>query len=297
MNRLRTRAKLKTLAVTLLAGVLTISMPACSKELPTDVNNAGAGADQADVILQAIPTNDDFANREIIPALPFTDSDNTSEATTAPDDPFADCFGNGPTVWYEFTPSADTRINANTFGSDYDTGIAVYTGTLGELTQIACNDDFSGGQSSVTFDAVGGETYFFMVGAYGSSSGGNLVFNVDVGQPALEVDLTVNPSGSVDGKTGIATISGTVTCSRPVSVTLFGGVRQRAGRVFINASFNTSFECDGVTSWTAQTEDATGLFKGGEVQVSIFAQFFDPATGEEIFLEESATARLSGKGK
>ena len=49
------------------------------------------------------------------------------------DDPANDCIG-GHTVWYQFTPSEDIRVNANTFGSDYDTGIAVYTGTRGTLT-------------------------------------------------------------------------------------------------------------------------------------------------------------------
>ena len=43
----------------------------------------------------------------------------------------------------QFTPSADILINANTFGSEYEAGIAVYTGTRGNLTQIACNDDLS----------------------------------------------------------------------------------------------------------------------------------------------------------
>ena len=39
-------------------------------------------------------------------------------------------------MWYQFTPTEDIRLNANTFGSDYDTGIAVYTGTPGALTSL-----------------------------------------------------------------------------------------------------------------------------------------------------------------
>lgn len=287
---------LKPTAMTLLAGVMTLWMTACSKDLPTDPsNNAGAGAVQTDVVLQAIPTNDDFDNAETITTLPFTDTENTAEATTAPDDPVADCLGNGPTVWYEFTPSADIRITANTVGSEYDTGIAVYTGTRGNLTQIACNDDFGGAQSTVILDAVGGETYFFVVGvgAFGSA-GGNLVFNV---QPGLEVDLTIAPSGSVDSKTGLPTIRGTVTCSRPAAARLIGYLQQRAGRIFITGRFDKSFDCDGVTPWEAALGQAevSGLFKGGQVEVSIFAGFFD--FPEEIFLEESVTVNLKGKGK
>ena len=39
--------------------------------------------------------DDDFDNATTITTLPFTDTENTTEATTAPDDPIADCFGNG----------------------------------------------------------------------------------------------------------------------------------------------------------------------------------------------------------
>jgi hypothetical protein len=110
----------KAIAVTLLAGVMTVGMTACSRELPDEPN---AGAPQADVSIAQIPANDDFANAVAISTLPFTDNLNTSEAT-AVGDPANDCLVDGHTVWYQFTPSADMRINANTFGSDYDTGIA-----------------------------------------------------------------------------------------------------------------------------------------------------------------------------
>ena len=143
------------------------------------------------------------------------------------------------------------------------------------------------------FDAVGGETYFFMVGMgfFGSAAGGNLVFNV---QRGLEVDLTIAPSGSVNSKTGIPTIRGTITCSRPADVRLIGHLEQRAGRVLITGGFDRSFACDGVTPWEAEAQ-VSGLFKGGQAEVLIFAGFFD--FPEEIFLEESVTVNLKGKGK
>jgi hypothetical protein len=45
-------------------------------------------------------------------------------------------------------------IEANTFGSDYDTTLSVYTGSRGALTQIACNDDADLLQSLVRFNAT-----------------------------------------------------------------------------------------------------------------------------------------------
>src|SRR3712207_847829 len=85
------------------------------------------------------PNNDDFDSATIISSLPFSNSINTVEATTAADDPF--CAGNGHTVWYSFTPDEDGEVNAfleaNTVGSDYDTTLSVYTGSRGNLEQIA----------------------------------------------------------------------------------------------------------------------------------------------------------------
>jgi PKD repeat protein len=64
------------------------------------------------------------------------------------------------------------RIQADTFGSGYDTVLSAWTGTQGALSLIACNDDFSGLQSKIDFQATGGTTYYFMV-AFCCGSGGN----------------------------------------------------------------------------------------------------------------------------
>ena len=87
-------------------------------------------------VAQAAPANDDIASATVIRKLPFADGPlDTTEATTAPDDP--DCVGNGPTVWYAFTPAADAFVLADTFGSDYDTTLSAYTDSPSSLTQIA----------------------------------------------------------------------------------------------------------------------------------------------------------------
>jgi len=182
-------SSLKATAVTLLAGGMTMWITACSEDLPTrPADQPRADAPQADVSILQIPANDDFDDAVIVARPPFTDNVNTSDATTAADDPVPSCAdgGQGPTVWYAFTPSHSKRIEANTFGSDYDTDLVVYTGTRGDLTEITCNDDAGNTlQSKVVFNAVAGETYYIMVGAFASGPGGNLVFNL------------VNPSADV----------------------------------------------------------------------------------------------------
>lgn len=244
---------------------------------------------------QAPPPNDDFDSATIIPGLPFTDNLVTTGATTAPDDP--DCIGQGPTVWYVFTPTEDMPITANTFGSDYDTTLSAYTGSRGALSQIACNDDWGSLQSRITFNAVAGEPVFFMVGAFASGPGGNLVFSVDVAPPPpppLTIALDVNSVGSVVPKTGAATISGSVTCSRPAFVNVSGELQQKAGRVLIRGFFGTFFECDGQTPWSASVTGENGRLVGGKALTSVFASAFDPETGEFVSAEATTTVQLRG---
>lgn len=149
-------------------------------------------------VFAAPPTNDDFDNAPLVRRLPYTTTANTSEATAAPDDPL-NCYNNG-SVWYAFRPRADVFVEANTFGSDYDTTLAAYTGRRGALTMVlgACNDDFSSLQSRVRFTAQAGVTYYFMVGVCcgnGGSGGGNLTFTLQEVEPgAPNVDLYMYPS-------------------------------------------------------------------------------------------------------
>src|SRR5438876_11044472 len=87
--------------------------------------------------LAAVPSNDNSANATTVTdPLPFTDSVSTIDATTEATDPAPSCtsFGTNDTVWYDYTPSADGYVEADTLGSDYDTVLSVSTGTAGSLT-------------------------------------------------------------------------------------------------------------------------------------------------------------------
>jgi hypothetical protein len=183
---------------------------------------------------------------------------------------------------------------ANTFGSDYDTTLSVYTGSRGSLTQIACNDDFDSLQSKVTFNAAAGEMYFFMVGAFESDPGGNLVFSVDIAPTPLTVDLTIDRIGAVNPRTGVATISGTVVCSREAHVGVFVDMQQKIGRSLGSGSSFESFTCDGETRWSATVSSENILFVGGRAHVSASAFAFDPLTGEFVFDDATADIKLRG---
>ena len=136
------------------------------------------------------PPNDDFADSELVAALPSTDHEDTTSATLEPGEP-RPCAGINRTVWYSFTPSTGVTLVADTVGSNYDTALAVYTGTsLGTLSTVACDDDGGPGLlSSVQFAATAGVTYYFQVGGFFGSSG-HLDFNLAPGAPIATPTVT-----------------------------------------------------------------------------------------------------------
>src|ERR1041385_6848838 len=207
------------------------------------------------------PPNDDFNNPAVIPSVPFTTSESVTTATVAPDDPF--CFTRNQTVWFAFTPTQNLRLEANTFGSNYDTTLGVFTGTRGALTFVGCSDDSNGTtQSRVRFDAIAGTTYFFEVSSFFPVSPANLVFNLVPAPPPLSIAPSVTQFGAVDPSTGAATISGFVACTQPAFVTISGQLKQSHGGTPISGFFSAFVPCNGTTPWSANIQTTTTLFHG-----------------------------------
>jgi subtilisin family serine protease len=118
----------------------------------------------------APPANDDFDQPDVVTPPLFTDTLDTQHATVAGDDPML-CTGSrgGATVWYRFTAPAAGVLAANTFGSDYDTVLAVFTGSRGALTRLACNDDYDSLLSFVSVNVNAGSTYYIEAASYAAA--------------------------------------------------------------------------------------------------------------------------------
>jgi len=119
----------------------------------------------------------------------FEDHIGTTAAARQTGDPFirnceflGDGFDYGHSVWYTFTPDSDeTDVDIDTYGSTYDTILAVYTGSPGNLTQLACNDEALSkidDWSHLKLHLNVGQKYWILVGAHGSDPGGKLKFHV-----------------------------------------------------------------------------------------------------------------------
>jgi hypothetical protein len=248
------------------------------------------------------PPNDDFNAPTVIPSMPFTLAEDVTNATVAPDDPF--CVTRNQTVWFSFTATQNIRLEVNTFGSNYDSTLAVYTGSRGALTSLGCNDDSNfSAQSRVRFDAVAGTTYYFEVSSFFPVSPANLVLNLLQAPPPLSIVPSVTQFGSVDPTTGTATISGFVACSQPAFVTLFGQLKQTHGGTPISGFFSAFVPCNGTTPWSANIQTtvtlfhgrSANLFTGGKADVSATASAFDFDNG--IFIQKNLAVTITLRGK
>jgi Ca2+-binding RTX toxin-like protein len=179
----------RTLAVSILVTALGLLLPVPAQAAP--------------------PGNDAFADAiAVTEPLPFTDAQDTSEATLEASEPALgdECgFGVDHTVWYSYAPQADMVVSANTFGSDFDTVLGVWEGTdLGALTLVGCNDDRRDLQSSVVFFAEMGVEYRIQVGGYGGATG-NLAFKVRTTTGGF-IEGTVTDEDTTDPITGACVV-------------------------------------------------------------------------------------------
>jgi hypothetical protein len=127
------------------------------------------------------PNNDDVDNSTTVNNLPYSNTQSTNGATVANDDPIPTCAGRRyNTVWYKYTTSSASTLKIDTYGSNFDSILSVYTGVRGAWTQLGCNDDNNGTlQSGLQINTNAGQTYYIMVSSY-RTGGGSLKFNTKV---------------------------------------------------------------------------------------------------------------------
>jgi hypothetical protein len=194
-----------------------------------------------------------FAARLGIPEVGGTVTQSSTAATKETGEPDHDGNSGGKSLWWSWTTTKNCTVTVSTVGSNFDTVLAVYTGTtLSALTAVASDDDGGDGRTSLlTFSAMAGTTYQIAVDGYDGDSGNakltvTPVFTTAVGPvnfygvPAwLSLDSknvigTAEPSpsifkGSVNPSTGVfsgsfvikdqKTVSGRITTvSRTVNV-------------------------------------------------------------------------------
>jgi len=155
------------------------------------------------------PSNDKFSSPTVVSSVPYWTSLDTWGATTATTDPTPSCgLGqNSNSVWYKYTPSANGILHADTDGSNYDTVVAVWTGTQGHLTEKGCNNSYGGLQSWLEIPATSGTTYYIEIMHYGNPEGGILNLQVDFARQAGNDDFNspalISSGTPIGGTSGI----------------------------------------------------------------------------------------------
>jgi hypothetical protein len=150
----------------------------------------------------APPANDNFANPVELNGIQLHYSGTNVEATKEAGEPSITSNVGGKSVWFVWTAPVTRTMLLTNNRSNFDSLLGVYTGSsLGTLTNITSNDDIlaPNRRSSVTFNAIAGTTYRFVLDGYAQPN-----------QPAYDgsfiLDLEPSPARQAadydrDGKT------------------------------------------------------------------------------------------------
>jgi hypothetical protein len=243
--------------VTLLAGLLLLlALPAPASAAP--------------------PANDDVGAATVVGALPFSDTVDTSEATTAPGD--LDCSGleDTHTVWYTITPQTDVLLGLRTtpqFPEHVHTSIA--TGSPGSLSFLQCST-----LDTQTLNATAGTTYFIQLSSAGDDPGGVVTFGVELVRP-ISVFLDLRKTGTVDQAT--VTVGGTLRCSRrlpPGADVAVQGTLSQGSATGLLVPFHSPVGCPTKTRlrWRTTVQVLAGTFAPGTATLTATAFACDEFT-------------------
>jgi len=222
---------------------------------------------------------------------------DTSQATTDGDDAQLNTTCGAPatdaSVWYALQGSGQDVI-VDVSQSNYSAGVLVGVGSQGNLQTVAC------GPGTVAFFAAAGTTYYVLPidDQYdGGGNGGSLSISFQGNEvpPPPKVDISVDRFGTVNPRTGVATISGTYTCSNGDYLYVYVEARQNVGRIAsISGSsyFFDSGTCDGTPrAWSADVLPQNGKFAGGKSLTLTFAQSCGQSACSTGYVERTVQLR------
>ena len=181
--------------------------------------------------VEAAPPNDNLASSTLVGPLPYTNTVDTTASTNEGGEvpPACKLSAFPTTVWYTFTGTG-SAVQVDTFGSAFDTALAVYTGNAYPLAPVpgACSDNTSFGNphSQVVFNTTPGTPYRIQVAGVGGVAG-NLRLNVHTPNFVVNSFADTN-DGNCDSNTAVAVdctlreaINASNTFSNPANVISF----------------------------------------------------------------------------
>lgn len=179
--------------------------------------------------LLAAPANDNFGSAIAITNQSGSETGNTRGATEQSGEPEHAGSSNGRSIWYNYqwNQAGTAMVTMDTIGSEFDTVLAVYTGsTVSALTPVTSNNNIDGTTtaSRVSFMATAGVTYRIAVDGTGENEGGAITLRWS----AAKADAADNfaSKGIVGGMSGTSvgsTVGATKETGEPNHAGNLGG--------------------------------------------------------------------------
>lgn len=163
---------------------LTATVPAgVASGVITVTTTAGSAASAALLTVQGSLSNDAFAGARPLSSASVV-FDSNSSATKESGEPSHAGNAGGRSLWFRWSAPSSGAWVIETADSNFDTTLAVYTGSaVGELSPTAYNDDAGGTTSRVTLDALAGTPYSIAIDGFNGSFG-SVVLSIYPATPA-----------------------------------------------------------------------------------------------------------------
>jgi hypothetical protein len=188
------------------------------------------------------PANDNFASATVINGSNAEAFGYNFGATKETGEPTNPVNSGGPSVWFSWTAPFTGKARVSTYGSDYDSITAVYSGSaINALTLLGADDDDDIGLADkVVFDAVAGTVYYFAIEGFNGSMGSIRIFvgpgsggaNIVDSEPPVENPLngiTIDVIGSEGGLIQLAVDVESLNRAVFDVDTTFDGINGRVG--------------------------------------------------------------------
>lgn len=160
----------------------------------------------------AAPANDDFLAATEIITTNTTYTGSNEEATIEQDEPNHVGYGSN-SVWWKWTPTQNQACLISTLGSDFDTVLAIYTGSaINSLSLVTENDDYENypdNTSRVTFTALAGQTYYIAVDGFIYTQENITIY--DQGNVSLRINTFESPPPNDNFNNALMISESTVT--------------------------------------------------------------------------------------
>jgi hypothetical protein len=137
-------------------------------------------ADRSGIDFTATLINDNFSDAVLLTGESGTVFGNNDDATRQSGEPNHAQQPGNKSVWYRIRPTANGQASFSTYGSSFDTTLAVYTGpAANNLAEVAKSDDAAAFDktSQVSFGAVAGTDYWIAVDGKQPGLSGNFKLN------------------------------------------------------------------------------------------------------------------------